>query len=92
MTGLAERAPASQSFPVSNVPGVRNPLYGNCARLNAMYPTNVLFHGNALSITCVSCAGTLNFGLTGARDNLLHMQQLATNMGDALVELATILL
>jgi hypothetical protein len=57
-----------------------------------MYPTNVLFHGNALSITCVSCAGTLNFGLTGARDNLLHMQQLATNMGDALVELATILL
>lgn len=92
MTGLAERAPASQSFPVSNVVGPRNPLYWNGSRLDAMYPMNLLFHGNALSITCVSYAGTLNFGLTGARDNLPHMQQLATNMADALDELAALLL
>jgi len=49
-------------------------------------------HGNALNITCVSYAGTLNFGLIGARDTLPHLQRLALYLGDALDELSGILL
>jgi hypothetical protein len=49
-------------------------------------------HGNALNITCVSYAGTLNFGLTGARDTLPHLQRLAIYMGEALAEIERLLL
>jgi diacylglycerol O-acyltransferase / wax synthase len=49
-------------------------------------------HGNALNITCISYAGTLNFGLIGARDTLPHLQRLALYLGDALDELSGLLL
>jgi hypothetical protein len=57
-----------------------------------MFPLSLLFHGNALNITCVSYAGTLNFGFTGARDTLPHLQHLAVWMGEAVEEIADILL
>ena len=44
-----------------------------------------------LNITCVSYAGTLNFGFTGARDTLPHLQRLAIYMGEALEELEQVL-
>ena len=46
----------------------------------------------ALNITCVSYAGTLNFGLTGARDTLPHLQRLAIYMGESLAEIRRVLL
>jgi hypothetical protein len=52
-----------------------------------MYPVSVLQHGQALNITCVSYAGRLNFGFTGSRDALPHMQRLAVYTGEALDEL-----
>jgi hypothetical protein len=64
----------------------------NGSRLDALFPLSLLLHGNALNITCVSYAGTLNFGFTGARDNLPHLQHLAVYMGEALDEISTILL
>ena len=53
---------------------------------------SLLLHGNALNITCVSYAGTLNFGLTGARDTLPHLQRLAIYMGEALTQIERLLL
>lgn len=85
------RARAPQSLGISNVPGPREPLYWKGARLDAMYPMSLLFHGNALNITCISYAGKLNVGFTGARDSLPHLQRLATGMGDALAELTEVL-
>lgn len=85
------RARAPQSLGISNVPGPREPLYWNGARLDALYPMSLLFHGNALNVTCVSYAGKLNFGFTGARDSLPHLQHLATAMGEALDELGSLL-
>ena len=61
-------------------------------RLDAMFPLSLLFHGNALNITCVSYAGTLNFGFTGARDTLPHLQRLAIYVGEAVEEISKILL
>jgi hypothetical protein len=53
---------------------------------------SLLLHGNALNITCISSAGTLNFGFTGARDTLPHLQRMAIYMGEALEELTGLLL
>ena len=75
MAGLGGRAPIPFSVAVSNVPGPTEPLYFNGSRLDAIFPLSLLLHGNALNITCLSYAGTLNFGFTGARDTLPHMQQ-----------------
>ncbi len=84
--------PAPQSVGISNVPGPPEPLYWNGSRLDAIYPMSLVFHGNALNITCISYAGTLGFGFTGARESLPHMQRLATAMGEALDELSLLLL
>lgn len=91
VVGLGGRAPAPFSLGMSNVPGPPEPLYFNGARLDALFPLSLLLHGNALNITCVSYAGTLNFGLTGARDALPHLQRLAIYMGEALEELDRLL-
>jgi diacylglycerol O-acyltransferase len=61
------------------------------ARLDAVFPIYLLTHGNALNITRISYAGTINFGFTGARDSLPHLQHLAVYMGDALEELKHLL-
>ncbi len=85
--GLADRAPVPASIAVSNLPGPPEPLYLDAARLTAIYPISLLAHGTALNITCVSYDGTLNFGFTGARDALPHLQRLAVFTGAALDEL-----
>jgi len=72
---------------ISNVPGPDQPMYLGGARLEAMYPVSVLTHGQALNITCISYAGSLNFGFTGCRDTLPHMQRLSVYTGEALDEL-----
>ena len=92
MAGLGGRAPVPFNVAISNVPGPPERLYYNGARLDAMFPLSLLTHGSALNITCVSYAGTLNFGFTGARDTLPHLQRLAPYMREALDELQEVLL
>ena len=92
MAGLAGHAPVPFNVAISNVPGPPEPLYLNGSRMDSLSPLSLLLHGNALNITCVSYAGTLNFGLTGARDTLPHLQHLAIYMGDALEEIERVVL
>jgi len=92
LAGLGGHAPIPFNLGISNVPGPTEPLYFNGSRLDALFPLSLLLHGNALNITCVSYAGTLNFGFTGARDTLPHLQHLAVYMGQALDEISQILL
>jgi WS/DGAT/MGAT family acyltransferase len=89
--GLGGRAPVPFNVGISNVPGPTEPLYTNGSRLDSLFPLSLLTHGNALNITCVSYAGTLNFGFTGARDTIPHLQRLAVYMGEALEELELVL-
>lgn len=77
---------------ISNVPGPEQPLYYEGAKLEAMYPVSLIAHGGALNITCLSYAGSLNFGFTGCRDTLPSMQRLAVYTGEALDELEILLL
>lgn len=89
--GLGARSPVPFSLGISNVPGPEAPLYLDGARIDSIHPISLLTHGNALNITCVSYAGTLCFGFTGARDALPRLQRLAVHMGDALGELTGLL-
>lgn len=87
LTGLAGHVRPVFNITISNVPGPRQTLYYNGAKMEAMYPVSLITHGGALNITCQSYAGTLNFGWTGCRDTLPHMQRLATYTAEALDEL-----
>ncbi len=72
---------------VSNVPGPTKPLYFRGWKLAATYPLSIPFHGYALNITVQSYDGTLDFGFTGCRDALPHLQRLAVYSGEALEEI-----
>ena len=91
LTGLGGRTRPVFNVTISNVPGPTHPLYLYGAKLEAMYPVSLLSHGQALNITCVSYNGSMNFGFTGARDALPHMQRLAVYTGEALEELEQLL-
>ncbi|MES0872889.1 WS/DGAT/MGAT family O-acyltransferase [Sinimarinibacterium thermocellulolyticum] len=87
LAGLGGRARPMFNVTISNVPGPREPLYFNGARMEQIYPVSLLSHGQALNITSVSYAGQFNIGITGCRDTLPSMQRLAVYMGEALEEL-----
>jgi diacylglycerol O-acyltransferase len=72
---------------ISNVPGPRQPMYWNGARLDGLYPLSVPIDGQALNITCTSYADQLAFGLTGCRRTLPHLQRLLSFLDDELTAL-----
>jgi diacylglycerol O-acyltransferase / wax synthase len=85
--GAAGRLRPTFNVVISNVPGPEQPLYFRGARLDADYPLSIPFHGYGLNITIIGYAGTLNFGFTGCRDTVPHLQRVAVYSGDALEEL-----
>jgi diacylglycerol O-acyltransferase len=87
--GAADLAPVPVNLIISNVPGPREPLYWDGARMQGMYPLSVPQQGQALNITVSSYAGQLNFGLTGCRHRLPHLQHMLTYLEDSLAELET---
>jgi WS/DGAT/MGAT family acyltransferase len=72
---------------ISNVPGPEQPLWFRGWRLDEMYPLSIPFHGYGLNITVQSYAGALEFGFTGCRDTLPHLQRLAVYSAEVLDEL-----
>lgn len=84
LTGTLGRMRPQFNVVISNVPGAREALYFRGAKLEAVYPMSIPIHGQALNITCTSYNGTLNFGFTGCRESLPHMQRLAVYTGETL--------
>ena len=72
---------------ISNVPGPRSTLYWNGSRLDGMYPLSIPTSGQALNITVTSYLDRLQFGLTGCRRSLPHLQQLLTGLESSLSDL-----
>lgn len=74
--------PKRQAFNlvISNVPGPREALYWNGARLDALYPASIVMDGQALNITMTSYQDKLEVGLTACRNALPKMQNLLTHL------------
>ncbi|TDU31075.1 diacylglycerol O-acyltransferase [Panacagrimonas perspica] len=85
-TGIA---PKKQLYNVviSNVPGPKQTLYWNGARLEGIYPVSIPVDGMALNITLVSYGDQLNFGLIACRRSVPHVQRMLEYLEQGLVEL-----
>jgi diacylglycerol O-acyltransferase len=84
--GLAAQFPAFSTV-ISNVPGPRQELYWNGARLDGIYPASIVFDGFAMNITLVSYARSLDFGIVACRRSLPEVQRMIDYLEQALVEL-----
>ena len=87
LTRMGGRTRPVHNLTISNVPGPAKPLYWNGARLSGVYPISLLPDGDALNITQLSYAGSLELGITAARDRLPHVQRLIDHIEQALIEL-----
>jgi WS/DGAT/MGAT family acyltransferase len=87
VTGTGGRTRPAFNVVVSNVPGPQKPLYLRGARMEALYPVSIPFHGYALNITVNSYVDSLNFGFIGCRDTVPHLQRLAVFADEGLAEL-----
>jgi diacylglycerol O-acyltransferase / wax synthase len=87
LPGLAKVSPPPFNVCVSNVPGAREPLYFNGARLDGNYPMSIALNGQALNITLTGTARTLDFGLVGCRRSVPHLQRLLSHLETSLKDL-----
>lgn len=72
---------------ISNVPGGKDVIYWNGAKLVGTYPLSIPFEGQALNITLTSYAGQASFGVTGCRRSVPHLQRLLPHLGAELDDL-----
>lgn len=86
MLKMSDRMPPTGNTLVSNVPGPRNHLYINGARMEEMHPISTLPPSNLLNITLFSYAGEMNFGLI-ATDVLPNLEKLGGYVEEAFAEL-----
>ncbi|MBV1921210.1 MAG: wax ester/triacylglycerol synthase family O-acyltransferase [Pseudomonadales bacterium] len=74
---------------ISNVPGSKETLYWNGARLEGMYPVSIPMDSLALNITLLSYSGQLEFGLTACRRAMPSMQRLLDYIENGIRDLET---
>ena len=84
--GLMSRLPA-YNVAISNVPGIREPMYWNGARMNGTYPLSIVMDGMAMNITLVTYDQNVDFGIIACRRSVPQVQRLIDYMEDALAEL-----
>jgi diacylglycerol O-acyltransferase len=87
LPGFVSNMPPPFNIVISNVPGVREPMYWGGARLDGNYPFSIPLDGQALNITLTNNADNLDFGLVGGRREVPHMQRLLLHLEDSLADL-----
>ena len=85
--GLVSATRPPFNIVISNMPGPTTPMYWRGARLGGNYPLSIALDGQALNITVVSNADTLDFGVVGCRRSVPHLQHLLGHLDTALVDL-----
>jgi len=83
---LRAAAPPPFNIVISNVPGAREPLYWNGARLDGNYPLSIALDGQALNITLSNNADNLDFGLVGCRRSVPSLQRMLGHLEESLAE------
>jgi WS/DGAT/MGAT family acyltransferase len=86
-SGVTRMLPPPFNLVISNVPGPKEPLWMQGARLDAFYPLSIPTVGQALNITVTSYVDNMEFGLTGCRRHVPHLQRLLTHLDTSLEEL-----
>ena len=87
--GLMSRFPPYTTV-ISNVPGPRQPMYWNGARLDGIYPASIVTEGVALNITLVSYDQNVDFGITACRRSMPQVQRLIDYLEQSLQELESV--
>jgi diacylglycerol O-acyltransferase len=87
LPGVVSSTPPPFNIVISNVPGAREPMYWNGARLDGNYPLSIALDGQALNITMTNTADNLDFGLIGCRRSVPHLQRLLMHLEDSLADL-----
>ncbi|MGV0644185.1 WS/DGAT/MGAT family O-acyltransferase [Mycolicibacterium sp. XJ879] len=85
--GFVRTAPPPFNIVISNVPGAREPLWWNGARLDGNYPLSIPLDGLALNITLATNADNLDFGLVGGRREVPSLQRLLGHLETSLKDL-----
>jgi len=86
VTGSARKRPVFNVV-ISNVPGPRQTLYLNGARLDEVYPVSITTHYLALNITISGYCDKLGFGYTACRRSVPAMQRMLDYTDAAIAEL-----
>ncbi len=84
---LQERMPQMYNVTVSNVPGIRHPIYMSGARLVAEYPMSIVLDGSALNITVMGIEDALDFGLVACAKAVPDVDVIRDLLSDAFGEL-----
>lgn len=72
---------------ISNVPGPRENLYWNGAKLEGSYPVSIVVDGSGINITVTSFADSLDFGIIACRRSVPRAQRLIDYLEAGLQEL-----
>ena len=81
--GLISRLPPFNTV-ISNVPGIRETMYWNGARLDGSYPASIVMDGVAMNITLSTYDQNVDFGIIACRRSLPQVQRLIDYMEEAL--------
>jgi WS/DGAT/MGAT family acyltransferase len=84
LSGYGGRLRPMFNLVISNIPGPSTPLYLEGARLESVYPSSVLFHGQALNITCIRYVDQFSFGYTACPDVVPEVECLPRYTREAL--------
>ena len=90
VTGTAEKHPLF-NLVISNVPGPKDDLYLNGARLDEVYPVSIPTHYLALNITISGYGDSLGFGYIACRRSVPALQRMLDYTHNAITELETAL-
>jgi diacylglycerol O-acyltransferase len=91
-TGAAETMPMPFNVLISNVPGPREPIYSNGAKMLSHYPVSIPAHGLGLNITVQSYCDGLFVGLTACKKAVPDVAALKDDLIAAFVELRSLTL
>jgi WS/DGAT/MGAT family acyltransferase len=91
LPGVASSTPPPFNLVISNVPGPKEPMYLNGARLDGNYPLSIALDGQAMNITVANNADNIDFGLVGCRRSVPHLQHLLADLETSLKDLETAL-
>ncbi len=86
VTGSARKHPVF-NLVISNVPGPRQTLYLNTARLEEVYPVSIPTHYLALNITISGYGDRLGFGYTACRRSVPSLQRMLDHTDESILEL-----